>query len=192
MYRNTYYALRHGISLANEEGIIISHPENGTRGWGLSPAGVAHCREALAPSRLLPMRFPADTVTISSDFRRALETAELFCGLNELRAPRLDARLRERCFGELEHLSQEKYLAVWEDDARDPSHHRFGCESTDDVAARLRSVLTEAERELEGRTIVLVSHGDPLQILETIFLGLPSNRHRMLTHLGNAELRRLD
>src|SRR5262245_46304284 len=27
--RNRYYALRHGISVANEEGIIISHPESG-------------------------------------------------------------------------------------------------------------------------------------------------------------------
>ncbi|HYD50885.1 MAG TPA: histidine phosphatase family protein [Terriglobales bacterium] len=190
-FRNTYFALRHGISLANEQGLIISLPENGTCGWGLSPAGAAHCRERLAPHACEYCFAPERTVTIASDFTRARETAEVFCALHGLAAPQLDPRLRERCFGQLEKLQQDAYLAIWEQDVVDATHHLKGCESTDEVAARLRQLLAECEQRYQDRDIVLVSHGDPLQILETIFRGLPSNRHRTLSHLGNAELRRL-
>jgi probable phosphoglycerate mutase len=189
-HRNTYVALRHGISLANEQGIILSHPENAVGGWGLSPFGESHCRELLNPERLVDLRLdPARTLVISSDFARALETARIFCELNQLTAPQIDARLRERFFGDLEHQPQDNYLPIWERDADDPTHHTSGCESTDDVANRLRALLAELESAHADRQIVLVSHGDPLQILETIFLGLPSNHHRRLAHLGNAELR---
>lgn len=192
MYRNTYLALRHGISLANEKGIILSHPENAVGGWGLSPFGETHCREVLAPERLRERQLDvAGSLVVSSDFARATETARIFCSLNQLAEPRLDARLRERFFGDLEFQPQENYVPIWEQDAVDSTHQTSGCESTDDVAARLRSLLNDLESAHAGRQIVLVSHGDPLQILETIFLRLPSNHHRRMEHLGNAELRQL-
>ena len=55
----------------------------------------------------------------------------------------------------------------------------------------MRAVIEACEREQSGATIILVSHGDPLQILETVLLGLPSHHHRRRPHLANAELRRL-
>lgn len=192
-FRNRYLALRHGISVANERGVIISRPENGTRGWGLSPFGTEHCRQLLAPEQLVELAFcPQTTITISSDFTRALETAEIFVTLNGLSPAIQEPRLRERCFGLLEHQDQQAYLGIWELDADDAEHHQQQCESTTEVAARLRSLLDELERRHSEKQIVLVSHGDPLQILETIFRGLPCNRHRTLAHLGNCELRRLN
>lgn len=190
--RNEYYALRHGISVANEQGIIISHPENGVPGWGLSQRGEAECRVALAPDRLPVARFDAaDTLVYTSDFRRASETAAIFCELNGLGAPVVDVRLRERHFGKLENRATAAYDLVWERDKGDDSHDYEGCESTARLAARLGALLDDVETSWRGMRIVLVSHGDPLQVVQAILLGMRCNEHRTLPHLGNAELRRL-
>ncbi len=190
--RNRYFALRHGISVANEEGIIISHPENAVTGWGLSPRGADECRRRLAPAQLGAFAFSRqDTVVYTSDFRRALETARIFCEQNQLNAPIVEARLRERNFGRLERKPLDAYASVWSRDAEDDSHHFEGCENTLELAARLGSLLAEIEAKWQAKSVVLVSHGDPLQVLQTILLGLRCNQHRTLPHLGNAELRRI-
>ena len=75
-YRNTYYALRHGISEANEQGIIVSQPQNGVPSYGLSSRGWTVTVEALQPSRLPAGLDPANAVAYTSDFKRAADTAE--------------------------------------------------------------------------------------------------------------------
>lgn len=190
--RNTYYALRHGTSEANERGVVVSHPENGIPAWGLSLAGAAACRERFVRGRTpFPALEPATTVVLSSDFRRAVETAAILCAQIGLAPFALDIALRERHFGRLELGPVSGYDEVWERDAGGPDHGHAGAESTEWVARRMAGVVERQERRHAGRTIVLVSHGDPLQILETVLLGLPSHRHRERPHLANAELRRL-
>jgi probable phosphoglycerate mutase len=190
--RNTYYALRHGTSEANERGIVVSHPENGIRGWGLTVAGAAGCRQRLDPAELHDPRLdPARTVVVSSDFSRARETAAILCELHALAPFEIDIALRERFFGDLEMGRVQRYDEVWDRDAHGPNHGHVGAESTEWVARRMAGVIERQERRHTEMTVVLVSHGDPLQILETVLLGLPSHRHRERAHLGNAEMRRL-
>lgn len=190
--RNRYYALRHGTSEANERGIVVSHPENGIRGWGLTVAGAAACRRSLDPAELREPRLdPANTVVVSSDFSRARETAAILCELHNLAPFEIDIALRERFFGDLEMGPVQRYDEVWDRDASGPNHGHAGAESTEWVARRMAGVIERQERRYTDVTVVLVSHGDPLQILETVLLGLPSHRHRERAHLANAELRRL-
>ncbi len=189
---NRYYALRHGTSEANERGIVVSHPENGIPGCGLTEAGAAACREKLARGAAgVPDFDPDTTIVVSSDFRRARETAEILCDLHGLAPYTVDIALRERHFGTLESGPIAGYDEVWERDMQGPDHGHAGAESTEWVARRVAGVIERNERRYAGMTIVLVSHGDPLQILETVLLGHPSHRHRERPHLANAELRAL-
>jgi len=190
--RNTYFALRHGRSLANEAGIIISDPASGVPGYGLSEDGSRDARARLAPASLAAQGLtPAATVVLSSDFRRARETAEVLCEEGSLAPPALDPRLRERGFGSLEGGSNTAYERVWEADLLAADAAILGCEPVAAVRARLLALVLEVDAAHEGKRVVLVSHGDPLQILATAFLGLPANGHRSLPHLDTAELRRL-
>lgn len=194
-FARTYYALRHGISTANERGLVVSRPENGIADFGLSEQGAARCREAFAELAARITRGESQELSrarvLSSDFRRARETAELFCELLELPGPELEPRLRERNFGELELQSHERYAEVWSVDARNPDAHTLQSESANEVRARIVSLCAEFEAETSDAVLVLVSHGDTLQILQTLFAGLPAGAHRSLPHLQNAELRRL-
>ena len=189
-FRNTYLALRHGRSTANEAGIIVSDPLRGVPDFGLSAAGRADLGSRLAGSSLAARGLSgASTQCYSSDFRRARETAELFCSVLGLPAPVLTAALRERSFGDLEGQSHERYAEVWRADAHSEESHLFGSESAAEVAARLLEFLRDCEVSHAGQTIIAVAHGDTLQIMQTIFRGIACNRHRELPHLEPGELR---
>ena len=185
---NRYHAMRHGHSRANQQGIIVSDPANGCRGFGLSALGQGQVRETLGSCDWLR----PETVIVSSDFTRARETAELVCswlGCDQL--PRLDERLRERFFGAFELAADSAYADIWVDDARDPEQVRHGVESPNAVMRRVTEVIAECERDYRERDILLISHGDALQILQAAFHRLDASRHRELPHLQTAEIRTL-
>ncbi|MBO0776261.1 MAG: histidine phosphatase family protein, partial [Actinobacteria bacterium] len=57
------------------------------------------------------------------------------------------------------------------------------------VLDRTTAFVAALEREHRGRDILLVSHGDALQILQAGFAGVDPARHRSLPHLRTAEIR---
>ncbi|GMP78939.1 hypothetical protein CsSME_00034687 [Camellia sinensis var. sinensis] len=64
--------------------------------------------------------------------------------------------------------SHDKYSELWALDAKDPFMKPECGESVSDVVSRLTSALITIESEFQGCAILVVSHGDPLQILQTI------------------------
>ena len=133
-------------------------------------------------------------VVISSDFKRAKETAKIIHQHFEVKAPlRLERSLRERDFGELNLTESTNYQKVWAHDAQDPNHTAFGCESVMCVFSRTSALIEslEAEYKDEGRIIVLVSHGDTLQITLTAYAGVAPECHRTLDHLANCDVKEL-
>ena len=182
---NRYFGLRHGESEANRLGIIISDPANGVDGYGLTDFGRRQVRQSLLDSRGLS----SDTLTFCSDFRRARETAEIATDLLGSQTAVADTRLRERFFGAVEKGSNEAYAAIWQKDAVDPRHQDGGCESSQSVHERMIALIESLESRYEDRTILLVSHGDPLEILATAVAGKLQTQRREIPYWETAELR---
>ena len=191
---NRYHAMRHGQSKANVAGIIVSDIETDRRGdWGLSDLGREQVSAAAQACGL-----PVDTVICSSDFSRARQTAEIVRA--RLGAPPVivAAELRERCFGDLEGTATGNYARVWAadeagtgDTAGDGGPAGAGSEPAAAVLDRTTALVADLERRYAGRDILLVSHGDTLQILQTGFLLMDPAAHRRLPYLGVAEIRAL-
>lgn len=183
-----YLGLRHGESTANVEGLVISDPARGVDGFGLTERGRAQVEAAVAAFvQTGPVRI------LSSDFARAWETAEIARALLEVDRIEPALALRERTFGRWEGGSNAAYATVWAADADDPTHTEGGVESVAAVTARTTALV----RELEAgggppTTVVLVSHGDPLQILQTAFLRAGLGTHRQRPAWSNGELRPLE
>ena len=55
----------------------------------------------------------------------------------------------------------------------------------------MTALIVDLERRYSGRDILLVSHGDPLQILQAGFVRIDPSRHRSLPALETAEIRHL-
>jgi broad specificity phosphatase PhoE len=184
---NRYHAMRHGQSKANEAGVIVS--EIGTdRGgdYGLSEHGLRQVSAAAQACGL-----PADTVIYASDFSRARQTAEVV--REHLGAPEvtLAEALRERSFGDLEGTPVANYARVWTADGAAGDHGRDGVEPAAAVLDRTTALVADLERRYSGRDILLVSHGDTLQILQAGFLRMDPAKHRSVPHLDTAQIREL-
>jgi broad specificity phosphatase PhoE len=183
---NRFSVMRHGQSKANLAGVIVSRIETDRRGdFGLSEVGR---RQALAAAG--DCGLPRDTVICSSDFSRARQTAELVRACLGAQAVIIAEALRERCFGDWEGTPDGNYERVWAADAAGAGH-AAGVEPTASVLGRVTRLVADLEWRYSGRDILLVSHGDTLQILQAGFLNLDPSGHRRLPHLGTGEIRRL-
>ncbi len=189
---NKYFILRHGESLANVEGIIVSTPENGLEKYGLSDEGRAQIEQTINKAKADEL-LGSKTRIVSSDFKRAYESAVIageILDTEYLIEP--EPRLRERDFGSFELLSNEHYQTVWDKDAEDSSHTSSNVESADAVMQRATAFLWSLESYYDDQTFLLVAHGDTLQILLTAFKKLPASCQRDIKHLETAEIRSLE
>lgn len=181
--RNRYFLMRHGQSKANVAGIIVSSLARDAGGdYGLSDLGREQVLVAAKESGL-----PPDTVICASPFARARQTAEIV--REHLGAPPVTVRdaLRERYFGDWDGTATANYEKVWAGDQA--GRAGGGVEPAADVQDRVTALVAELDAADEGRAVLLVSHGDALQILQTGFAGTDANTHRAVPHLETAEIR---
>lgn len=176
--RNRYWILRHGKSIPNEKGLIVSSLENGVlEEYQLASEGVNQARIAgeLFQKGLKDANFTLENVRICySPFARTTHTARTVASVLNLPFDgpqcKVIEELRERYFGPTYELqSHERYPEIWALDEKDPFEKpEEGGESASDVVARLIRAMERMETEFQGCAILVVSHGDPLQMLQTI------------------------
>jgi probable phosphoglycerate mutase len=184
---NTYYVMRHGHSKANEQGIIVSTLATDESGdYGLSELGRQQALDAASRCAL-----GSGTLIYASDFARAKETAEIVRARLGAHPVTLAPALRERGFGDWEGTSAGNYDTVWAADELDPGHHDRNVEPVTAVLARAAALVACLDSQHEGRHILLVSHGDTLQILQAGLAGTAPARHRAVPHLRTGEIREL-
>jgi probable phosphoglycerate mutase len=140
---------------------------------------------ATAARRLAALR-PA--AIVASDLRRAADTAAALAALTGLPV-RLDARLRERYFGDWQGLTIAEIARRYPTEhvrwrAGDPD---FGCgaESVDDMAKRVNAALREAVDAAAGGTVVVATHGGTARHGIGEMLGWSHEVARSLYGLGN-------
>lgn len=164
---HTYYALRHGQSLANVAKIISSDPKISVDNHGLSNVGKAQAKaagDAFVLDYLLSSNINTSSTGIShgstyqgvaifsSDFARARETASIFAtSVTNANIPLFhgavihDSRLRERYFGSLNNGPDTQYQVVWDVDSTNPNHTIFHNESANEVLARTTKFICELD-----------------------------------------------
>jgi len=185
--KNRYYVMRHGESTANRQNMIVSHAENALNDYGLTSIGVEQVTQVAIKTRLR-----SDTIIASSDFLRAFETANIVQKVIDTKNPvQFHSELRERSFGNWNMTDISNYKKVWNNDLDHPHLNNEKVETTSQVLTRAISVIDKMEKSYEQRTILLVGHGDVLQILMCHFYGIDVRFHRSLSFIKNAEIRSL-
>ncbi|KAL9316866.1 hypothetical protein ACSQ67_017867 [Phaseolus vulgaris] len=182
--KNRYWVLRHGKSIPNERGLIVSSMENGTRPeFQLAPDGV---HQAQLAAQLFQKELEAKNIPLAqlricySPFSRTRHTANVVASFLNLPLDGPQCKviedLRERYFGpSFELLSHDKYEEIWDIDEKDPLVGPEGGESVKDVAGRLARAMASTRC-----AVLVVSHGDPLQILQAIVHA--ANQHKEPTY----------
>lgn len=179
--------MRHGESQANRQGLICSSPDNALDEFGLTAKGAEQVMHTALNTRL-----GTDTLLVTSDFRRARESAEIMKSvLSCTTSTILEPLLRERNFGSLELEDHSNYDSIWQNDVKDPENSFNGVETVGSVLKRGLSTIQKLERNYLNQTILMVGHGDVLQILLSHHHNVNPRFHRSLSSMGNADIRSL-
>ncbi len=179
--------MRHGESLANRRGLIVSAPDNALNDYGLTSKGADQVMASALNTRL-----SANITIITSDYKRARESAEIMssvlsCSNDVL----IDTRMRERDFGAYELSDHSNYETVWQNDVTNPDESINGVETVENVLKRGLATIESLEKTHRNQTILLVGHGDVLQILLSHHQNINPRFHRSLSSIGNADIRSL-
>lgn len=169
---------RHGRTAWNVDGRIQGHSD-----VDLDEIGRA---QAAAAARTLAAERP-DAI-VSSDLRRATDTAAELAAMTGL-GVRLDARLRERYFGQWQGLTgAEASVAHPEAYARWQRGEAIAVgevEGIDDLAKRVAAALTDAIDLVDDGTVVVVTHGGSAKYVLGEVLGWSSEVVRRIIGLEN-------
>jgi broad specificity phosphatase PhoE len=216
---NRYFIMRHGYSIANDNGLIVSMPENGIpttggptgEGWALHERGKRQVYESatrlsdyLFPPTTTPLLVDTPIAIYCSPFVRTRQTAEILHSVLvstsslsgvDIPVPVSNIVLRERGYGDYELQSDSNYDLCWAEDASKThgENSKFNVESPRSVAERAAEFIKEIESKTQGKTVILVAHGDICQIIQTLFTeGAEPWQHRELEHVNTADWRQLN
>ncbi|TDF99826.1 histidine phosphatase family protein [Paenibacillus piri] len=117
---------------------------------------------------------------MSSDLIRARQTAQTIASITGTPMWGVDVRLRERHFGQLEGTTLEDRVARWGESWRELD---LGMENDEALMARWFSFLTEHEPKLNGKRVLLVSHGGYIAPVLEHLMGKPVDSHLSNTSL---------
>ncbi len=163
-HKNRFFIARHGHAVSNKEDFVSSWPEvNGN--IHLTPEGEAQVRETAAM-----LKKEGVDLIVASDLKRTKQTAELMQEVTGAEL-RFDPRLREINFGILNGKMEAEYAAHFSSLEDKMTRAPEGGESLEDVRARMVATVLDLDRAHQGKTIVIVSHGDAIWSLMTALAG---------------------
>jgi broad specificity phosphatase PhoE len=195
-FKNKYVIMRHGESEANVAGLIISDPAIGRERYGLTEQGRQQVVASVNDYKLTNLSSRQGIVNpiskvVCSDFLRTIQTATLSTKIMGLPHPQFETGLRERFFGDWEGKTDTHYPDIWKLDKDAASQTAQKIETVNQVRLRGLKVIERLEQQFQNEVILLVSHGDMLQILLTAFVGVTADQHRTLPHHHQAEIKPL-
>jgi isoleucyl-tRNA synthetase len=171
---NNYFILRHGGAISNKEGFMSSWPEK--RQDPLTEKGRRQIENTIPQ-----LKKENIDLIFSSDLLRTEQTAQIVAdGLNlEIN---FDQRLREYNAGVFNNSSIEEWHSFF-NDTKETFHKRPpGGENRRDIKERMLNFLQEIDKKYKNKNILIISHRDPLFVLESAIKGL--SEEQILTPEG--------
>lgn len=193
--KNTYYVMRHGHSKVQETNINVSWPEKVK--FHLTAKGKKDvAREAKK------LKDKGIDMIFTSDLTRTKETAEII-GKELGVKPIIEKALRERNAGIFNGKSYDDSRAYYHEEGN-TSFEYFQARLTKrvpkgdtyrDIKEKTYSLLKSLEKKYQGKTILLISHGIPIVMMEVAAKGLTDKEtydYRYKKKIKPSEWRKLE
>jgi len=168
--KNRYFLLRHGktIHQAEKKDIIYNYPDD-------NPACVL-LEQGIKEAQLAGEILKGKNIDLifSSDILRTRQTVKIVAELISYDLEKIvyDKRLRDINWGIFGGKSKEKAWAYYDNDMMKKFEQGVPQgESWDQCKKRMVEVLKEIEDNFENKNVLIVSHGDPLWLLEGYMKG---------------------
>jgi glucosyl-3-phosphoglycerate phosphatase len=193
---NKFYTMRHGFSIPNNLDIIVSNIDSGiNKNNGLTIEGKNQVLNSINLFKSQSKLDNKNLIILSSPFSRAIETAEIIAfelGVSLLDI-KIEQNLKERFYGNFDLKSSLYYQKTWSNDTK---YGRLSTmenvESVEVVGQRMLKVINDLDNKFKNKSIILVSHGDPICILESYFWNYNITIEGKKPTIRNAEIRSLN
>jgi glucosyl-3-phosphoglycerate phosphatase len=193
--KHKYFAVRHGHSVSNEQGILVGSLINGVKSeYGLTEKGMNQVKLSAELYKLQCKNNNYKVVIIYSPFSRTKETASIIADILGCDIIRENANLKERDFGDFELKSASNHPKILEQDKINPDSTFGNSESINTILSKMLNVITNCENlNIEpNQNIFLITHADSSTILETAFRSVKIENYHDLPSIRNAEIRALN
>ncbi len=161
---NKYFILRHGQAFSNKDRFVSSWPEK--RKNPLTEKGEKQIQR-IGPK----LKKENIELIFSSDLLRTKLTAQMVADVLDLDV-NFDKRLREYDTGAFNDKSIEQWNKYFKNQAEKFIKRPEEGENRRDIRKRLTNFITEIEKQYDHKNILIISHEDPLIILQAIIKGL--------------------
>ncbi|MEK7525523.1 MAG: class I tRNA ligase family protein [Patescibacteria group bacterium] len=157
---NNYFLMRHDLSGRDENGKMLVSSRRETDTYHLTEAGQKHAQETL---KRLKRKLNIDVI-YASPFLRTKETAEIAGQVFHLPVVE-DERLSEIRHG-IECEGKSHQQCVLDRERRSFDTVEDGSETLNMVRERVMTFMREVDGQYRNKNILVVSHGDPIWVLE--------------------------
>lgn len=188
--KNTYYLMRHGEAMSNEKGVFETKGDPNNH---LTEKGKKQVMDSLSALKILNI-----DVIIASPFTRTQETADIVSSF--LNIPVVtEERIHEYHMGDFDGKPVTDYLDFYKHTYVEFDTRPANGETHREMMNRAMSAIMDFEKQYEGKTILVVTHGGPARMM---FAGgglltqedVVNDERAVITtlYLGNAEVRKLE
>jgi isoleucyl-tRNA synthetase len=165
---NKYFLLRHGEADSNKLDICSSWPEK-------FDSGLTALGKKQVEKTVIGLKKKKIDLIFSSDLLRTKETAEIISKALKLTV-KYDKRLREYDMGIFNGEPTEKFHNFIGGDMNKFSKAPEKGETLSDVRKRMMAFVSELEKKHKNKNILIISHGDPLWVLEGAVQGFDEKK----------------
>ncbi len=185
---NRYIVMRHGEAESNIKDEASTDPVR-QQSNRLTEKG----KEEVRAATMKLMREGVELIYVSP-FARTRESAEIVRETLGLPPEAVieDNRLREIAVGAFEGKPNKEYRAFFASIEERFTKRPPGGETFADVRRRMGEVLYELEERYQGKKILILSHGDPLWLLQMASIGAPAAEAERFPYLAPAGVQALD
>lgn len=156
---NQYFLVRHAYSDRNKSDIVASRIEHDK--YNLTDNGI---KKMKSTARDLRLKGGLDMI-FSSPFMRTRQTAQILADEMKIENVVIDERLKELDHGSDLEGKPHKECPICHDSISLDTR-LFDGETRREAKARMMNFVRDCERKFDGKRIAVVSHGDPIWLLE--------------------------
>lgn len=160
---NRYILIRHGQTIYQAKGWNIFYPDDNI--LSLTKKGEQQIRVVAKKLKNKDIDF-----IYSSDFKRTKQTANIITKELGLKV-QFDKRLRDVEVGIWKGKTGDEFYQVFSKKQRFSKRPKNG-ESWRDTKKRLKDFIKDIEKKHKNKTILIISHADPIWLMNGIFKGL--------------------
>jgi len=171
VHGNKFFGMRHGLATHNNEQKNAGGRETDHLRSELTPEGIKQIEKAVAVLRKKKI-----DVIITSPYYRTEQTAKLVA--KSLKKPVVvEKRLGEIDCGIFNWQGMDAYHAWYKKSIDRWTAAPENAETLSDVRARVTAALKAINEKYKNKNILIISHGDPLWVLEGAMRGLPEEQY---------------